>query len=63
MSTSPLLRRARERMAKQREEERLRWETQPAALQKNMARWILRILGLLILLGLIAYRFSGGTLF
>jgi hypothetical protein len=50
-------------MAKQREEERLRWETQPAALQKNMARWILRILGLLILLGLIAYRFSGGTLF
>ncbi len=63
MSSSPLLRRARERMAKQREEERMRWETQPAALQKTMARWILRILGLIVLLGLIAYRFSGGSLF
>ena len=63
MSPSPLLKHARERMAKQREEERLRWESQPAAMQKTMVRWMLRILGFAVLLGLIAYRFSGGSLF
>ena len=63
MSPSPLLRHAREKMAKQREEERRRWETQPAALQKSMVRWILRILGFLVLMALIAYRFSGGRIF
>jgi len=63
MSPSPLLRHAREKMAKQREEERQRWETQPAALQKSMVRWILRILGFLVLMALIAYRFSGGRIF
>jgi hypothetical protein len=61
--TSPLLRRARERMAKQREEERRRWETQPAALQKTMFRWILRILGFLILIALVAYRMSGHSFY
>ncbi len=50
-------------MAKQREAERMRWESQPAALQKTMVRWILRILGFMILIGLIAYRVSGGRLF
>ncbi len=50
-------------MAKRREEERMRWESQPAALQKNMVRWILRILAFMVLMGLVAYRFSGGRLF
>ena len=50
-------------MAKRREEERMRWESQPAALQKSMLRWILRILAFMVLIGLIAYRFSGGSLF
>jgi hypothetical protein len=50
-------------MAKQREEERMRWESQPAALQKSMLRWILRILAFMVLMGLVAYRFSGRSLF
>jgi hypothetical protein len=63
MSESPLLRRARERMAKQRELERQRWETAPAALQKSMFRWILRIFGFIVLAGLIFYRLNGGRIF
>jgi len=63
MSESPLLRRARERMAKQRELERERWETAPAALQKSMFRWILRIAGFIVLAGLIFYRLNGGRIF
>ena len=63
MSESPLLRRARERMAKQRELERQRWETAPAALQKSMFRWILRIVGFIVLAGLILYRLNGGRIF
>ena len=63
MNDSPLLRRARERMAKQRELERERWETAPAALQKSMLRWILRIAGLIVLAGLIFYRLNGGRIF
>jgi hypothetical protein len=59
VSASPLLRRARARLAKQREEERQRWQTQPAALQKSMLRWLLRIAGLMMLLGLIALRLTG----
>jgi hypothetical protein len=47
-------------MAKQREEERKRWELQPAALQKTMFRWILRIMGFLVLIGLVVYRMTGG---
>jgi CHASE3 domain sensor protein len=63
MSESPLLRRARERLAKQREQERQRWEIQPAALQKSMIRWILRIVGFLVLIGLIVLRLKGVSLF
>jgi hypothetical protein len=63
MSDSPLLRRARERMAKQRELERERWETAPAALQKSMLRWLFRIIGFVILGGLILYRLNGGRIF
>ena len=63
MSDSPLLRRARERMAKQRQLERERWEQAPAALQKSMLRWILRIIGFIILAGLIVYRLEGGSIF
>jgi hypothetical protein len=63
MSESPLLRRARERMAKQRELERERWEVAPAALQKSMIRWLLRIVGFIVLAGLILYRLNGGRLF
>jgi hypothetical protein len=63
MSDSPLLRRARERMAAQREKDRQQWEIQPAALQKSMIRWILRIFGFMVLIGLIVYRFRGGKLF
>jgi hypothetical protein len=50
-------------MAKQRELERARWEVQPAALQKSMIRWILRIIGFGILIGLVLYRLKGGRLF
>jgi hypothetical protein len=50
-------------MAKQRELERERWETAPAALQKSMFRWILRILGFMVLGGLILYRLNGGRIF
>jgi hypothetical protein len=63
MSDSPLLRRARERMAKQRELDQQRWESQPAALQKSALLWILRILAFLVLLGLVYYRLTGGRLF
>ena len=63
MSESPLLRRARERMAKQRDLERERWEVAPAALQKSMIRWVLRIVGFIVLAGLILYRLNGGRLF
>ena len=63
MNESPLLRRARERMAKQRQLEKERWEQAPAALQKSMFRWILRIIGFVILGGLILYRLRGGSLF
>jgi hypothetical protein len=63
MSDSPLLRRARERMAAQREKERQQWEIQPAALQKSMIRWIFRIFGFMILIVLVVYRFRGGRLF
>ena len=63
MSDSPLLRRARERMAAQRERERQHWEIQPAALQKSMIRWILRILGFMVLIALVLYRLHGGGLF
>jgi hypothetical protein len=63
MSESPLLRRASERMAKQRELERERWEQAPAALQKSMFRWILRIIGFIVLAGLILYRLRGGNIF
>jgi hypothetical protein len=50
-------------MARQRELERARWETQPAALQKSMLRWVLRIIGFLVLAGLILYRLKGGRLY
>ena len=50
-------------MAKQRELERERWEVAPAALQKSMIRWVLRIVGFIILAGLILYRLNGGRLF
>jgi hypothetical protein len=50
-------------MAKQRELERERWETAPAALQKSMIRWLFRIIGFVILGGLILYRLNGGRLF
>ena len=50
-------------MAKQRELERQRWETAPAALQKSMFRWILRIIGFIVLAGLIFYRLNGGRIF
>lgn len=63
MSESPLLRRARERMAKQRELERERWEVAPAALRKSMIRWVFRIVGFILLTGLILYRLNGGRLF
>jgi hypothetical protein len=63
MSESPLLRRARERMAKQRELERERWEVAPAALQKSMIRWVLRIVGFILLAGLILYRLNGSRVF
>jgi CHASE3 domain sensor protein len=63
MSDSPLLRRARERMAKQREQERERWEIAPAALQKSMIRWILRILAIMVLVALVWFRLKGLSLF
>ncbi len=63
MSGSPLMRRARERLAHQRQLERERWETQPAALQKSMIRWLLRIVGFMVLLGLIFLRLSGRRIF
>jgi hypothetical protein len=63
MSESPLLRRTRERLAKQREEEQRRWEVQPAALQKSMIRWVLRIVGFLVLIGLSLLRLNGVSLF
>jgi hypothetical protein len=63
MNESPLLRRARERLAKQRQLEQERWTTQPAQLQKAMLRWILRIAGVVVLIGLIFYRMNGGRLF
>ena len=63
MSDSPLLRRARERMAKQRQLEQERWVQAPAALQKSMFRWILRIIGFIILAGLLLYRLHGGSIF
>ncbi len=63
MSDSPLFRRARERMAAQREKDRQQWEVQPAALQKGMIRWILRLLGFAVLVGLILYRLHGGSVF
>jgi len=50
-------------MAKQRELERQRWETAPAALQKSMFRWILRIFGFIVLAGLVLYRLNGGRIF
>ncbi len=60
MSDSPLLRRTRERLAKQRQRQREQWEIQPAKLQKSMLRWILRIVGLMLLMGLVVYRLNGG---
>jgi len=63
MSESPLLKRTRERLARQRELERQRWDVEPAALQKSMVRWILRIVGLVILLALLVMRMTGITLF
>jgi hypothetical protein len=59
MTESPLLRRTRERLAKQRELERQRYEVRPGALMKSMLGWMLRILGFLVLLGLIYLRMSG----
>jgi len=63
MTGSPLLKRTRSRLAKQRQLEQERWIIQPAALQKAMIRWILRIVALIVLLGLMFYRFSGGSFF
>ncbi len=63
MNDSPLLRRTRERLAKQRQEERLRWEVQPVEMRKSMLRWILRIMALIVLMGLLVYRLSGGYFF
>jgi hypothetical protein len=39
--------------------ERQRWEVQPAALRKSMFRWLLRLMGFLVLMGLILLRLSG----
>jgi hypothetical protein len=50
-------------MAKQRQQEQERWEQAPSALQKSMFRWILRIMGFIILAGLILYRMNGGSFF
>jgi hypothetical protein len=63
VSESPLIRRTRERLAKQRQQEQDRWTLQPAKLQKSMLRWMLRIVGLIVLLGLMFYRFNGGRVF
>jgi hypothetical protein len=50
-------------LARQREEERLRWEVQPAALRKSMLRWMLRIMGFMVLIGLVLLRLGGRRLF
>ena len=50
-------------MAKQRQLEQERWVQAPAALQKSMLRWLLRIIGFIILAGLILYRLKGGSIF
>jgi len=63
MNESPLLKNARERLAKQRRLEQERWQSQPAQLQKSMIRWILRIIGFMILIGLLLYRLNGGQIF
>lgn len=63
MTGSPLLKRTRSRLAKQRQLEHERWIIQPAALQKAMIRWILRLVALIVLLGLMFYRFNGGRFF
>jgi hypothetical protein len=63
MTGSPLLKRTRSRLAKQRQLEQERWIIEPAALQKAMIRWMLRIVALIVLLGLMFYRFSGGSFF
>ncbi len=63
MSDSPLLRRTRERLARQRQQQQEQWALQPAKLQKSMLRWMLRIVGFIVLMGLIAYRLNGGRVF
>ncbi len=63
MSDSPLLRRARERLAKRRQEERERWETQPAELRKSMLRMILRTVAVMVLMGLLVFRLYGGSFY
>jgi hypothetical protein len=50
-------------MAKQRQQQREQWELQPAKLRKSMLRWMLRIIGLAVLLGLMFYRLNGGRFY
>ncbi len=63
MTQSPLLKRTRARLAKQRQEEQARWTTEPAALQKSMWRWILRIFAVMILIGVLLYRVTGHSFY
>ena len=63
MSQSPLVKRARARLAEQRQQQLERWETGPATFRRTMIRWTLRIIVITLILILALYRVGGGQIF
>lgn len=63
MGESPLLRRARERLEKQRQYEQEQLEKKPEAYRKAMIRWMIRIALIVAVILVALYRFTGHSLY
>ena len=63
MSRSPLVDKARARLAEQRQKDMDRWQSGSASFRRTMVRWMLRIVAITLILILALYRVGGGRFF
>ncbi|HLG86545.1 MAG TPA: hypothetical protein VKZ79_05045 [Alphaproteobacteria bacterium] len=63
MSRSPLVNKARARLAEQRQKDMERWQTGSNSFRRTMIRWMLRIVAITLILVLALYRIGGGRFF
>jgi hypothetical protein len=63
MSRSPLVNKARARLAEQRQKDMERWQSGSSSFRRTMIRWMLRIVAITLILVLALYRIGGGRFF